>query len=457
MLNTNWLPALISALTVAGMEAAQAAPKPPARVCSTDSCSAALGATQAKASSAARFVDSIGVNTHFSNWTTPYVNNFPMAKAKLLALGVRHIRDGAHDIRGGFASNDNAGLFRDLANSGIRTTFIFNANVSKELVQGFPARVAPGFEAYEFPNELNGTPDKLWAATLREWAPKFQSYIRSNPAVAGYPIIGPSLIDMGENPWTALGDLSPYMDYGNVHAYYSSRDPATVGWGARAVTPCDPWRYGAIGYKMCNSRRVSGQKRIVSTETGWGTDLKLKGQVPESIQAKYLVRALLLHFDAGVYRTFIYQLIDSGSDSFVAYGLVTATGAEKPSFIEISTLIKLLKDSLEVEQPDSMDMSIAGEVAAVRTMLFQMSDGSFRLILWTEKPGFDPVTAVPIGVPPSNIKLRLKSTATIKSISAFQDNGGVLTSVPPRADAGEYALAVTDNLMVAEIVDTQGD
>ena len=42
-------------------------------------------------------VDSIGVNTHFGYTDKPYFSRFAEVKAKLGALGVRHIRDGADE------------------------------------------------------------------------------------------------------------------------------------------------------------------------------------------------------------------------------------------------------------------------------------------------------------------------------------------------------------------------
>lgn len=426
-------------------------PKPPADICVNGVPCSVAAAAGIQAKSAAAFVDSIGVDVHFTQPQTAYVTSFPLVKEKLLALGVHHVRDGEIDRQGSFADNDAAALFRELGQSGVRVTFIFNANLSQEFVRGFPARVAPSFEAYEFPNELNASSNANWASTLRDWAPKFQSYIRSDTALGGYPIVGPSLMDLGNNPHSALGDLSAYMDFGNIHAYYSSRHPATEGWGGPATAPCDQWRYGALGYNLCNARRVSGAKPIVVTESGWGSDVTKPDQVPESIQAKYLARMLLLHFDAGIARTFIYQFVDAGTDNFNAYGLLSATVQEKPSFKEIKSLIDLLRDSANVDSPGTLAYSLTGDMSDVRTLLFQKSDGSFRAILWIEKAGFDPFTRLPVPVTSRSINLHLDTTASLKSISVFQDDGSLRTSAPPRSARGDYALTLTDNLTVLEI------
>lgn len=434
----------------ASVEAAETRAKPPTDLCIGSQCGFAVEPTAVQSRSAATFVDSIGVNVHFNQLQTPYVTLFPLVKEKLLELGISHVRDGAADRFGGFPERDQSALFRELGAAGIRVAFIFNPNVTREFVQGFPARVAPAFEAYEFPNEFNAAkPD--WVATLRAWAPVFQSYVRSNEATADYPIIGPSLTDKGDDPHAALGDLSAYMDFGNTHAYYSSRHPATTGWGGKGAPPCDAWRYGAIEHKLCNTRRVSGTKPIMSTETGWGTDTAAKNQIPQSLQAKYLVRMLLLHFEAGISRTYIYQLIDSGTDGFTAYGLLTAAGREKPAFGQIKSLIGLMRDAAPVAAPETLSFSLSGDAADVRSMVFQKSDSSFRLVLWIEKPGFDPLTALPLAVSSRSTDLRLAAPARATSISAFQDDGSVRDAAPSRGSSGEYALTLTDNLTVVAI------
>ena len=420
-------------------------------VFATCACGATVGPQTIQASSAAAFVDSIGVNVHFSNPGSVYVTRFSMVKERVLALGVTHLRDGAVDRGGGFSEGDGAALFKELGAAGVRLTFLFNANTHKDFVQGFPARVAPAFEAYEFPNELNTAGTADWVGVLRAWAPVFYSYVQSNGTAPRYPVVGPSLADAGDNPAAALGDLSTYLDFGNTHAYYTARHPATPGWGGPGASPCEVWRYGALDYNLCNARRVSGSKPILSTETGWGSDSKVLGQVTPALQAKYLARMLLLHFNAGVARTFIYQLVDSGSDGFGPYGLVTTTGAEKPAFTQIRNLIGLLHDGPATGSPQALTLTLTGDTADVHTLLFEKSDRTFRLIAWIEKQGFDPFTRVPVTVAPIPVTLRLEGKARVRAAFLFQDDGTTDKETPSPDVGGRYPLTLTDNLTVLEI------
>src|SRR6185369_13361118 len=76
-------------------------------------------ASAATARSAGSFVDSIGVNTHFSYADTVYDSRFEQVKAKLAELGVRHIREGLMPDRPGQYE-----FLRELAGTGVRSTLI---------------------------------------------------------------------------------------------------------------------------------------------------------------------------------------------------------------------------------------------------------------------------------------------------------------------------------------------
>src|SRR3954469_21525848 len=108
----------------------------------------AMAAAEA-ARSADRFVDSIGVNTHFGNAIYTGGNAYadPNIEAKLAALGVRHIRD--------HSWNDTAlGIVDGLAaNYGIRGNLILGetSRSPADLVNLLKAH--PGYEAIEGLNE----------------------------------------------------------------------------------------------------------------------------------------------------------------------------------------------------------------------------------------------------------------------------------------------------------------
>jgi hypothetical protein len=429
----------------------QTPPDVPAAVCVEGKCAEADSLTAIRSYSAAAFVDSIGVNVRFSNHKTPYVTSFALAKQKLLDLGVHHVRDAAvARADGTFSASDQAALFREIGGAGIRVAFVFPLNVTQDFVQGFPARVAPSLEAYELPNELNAARAD-WVATLRQWAPVFQSYVRSSPGNASFPIIGPSLTDKGDNPYGALGDLSSYFDLGNTHAYYSSREPGTVGWGRPGAVPCERWKYGAIGYNVCNAQRVSGSKPVMSTETGWLTNVDSTVAVPEDLHGKYLVRMLLSHFSLGIPRTYIYQLMDSGTDGFNSSGLVTATGQERAAFKEIRALIELLRGGQNIEYPRVVPLALSGDVADVHKIALEKSADKTYAMLWIEKPGMDPITRQRLVIDPRALTMRVGKPYRIVSIRTFDDTGELKPAEAKATGRGDYPLTLTDGVTIVEL------
>ena len=196
-----------------------------------------------------QFTDSVGMNTHLRHARSVYDRDFELLKQRLLGARIRHIRDGAMDQDGKFFERDRAGRFRELGEAGIRVTFIFRPMVTREFVQGFPERVRPAFEAYELPNELNQQKNMPWAEVLRVWMPMFSEYVRSGSESARYPIVGPSVADLGGDPQLLLGQKAAELDFGNLHKYYRAFNPATSGYGKPGRPPCEAFRYGALPYR----------------------------------------------------------------------------------------------------------------------------------------------------------------------------------------------------------------
>ena len=395
------------------------------------------------------FVDSVGTAIHLLHPDSFYVSQFEVMKQKLLAAHIMHVRDGAMDAHGGFFSGDQAARFQELGRAGIRVTFITRLNISREFVQGFPARVSPAFEAYELPNELNIAHGVPWPSGIQAWIPVFYHYVKDNPATAVYPILGPSIADMGNDPYGQLGSQEQYLDYGNFHKYYRTYNPGTAGYSSVAQPPCDPLRYGSLNYELCHLAQVSGTKPIVCTESGYGTDVPAGKQVTPNVQAKYIARLLLMHWLAGVRRTFIYQLADYGADGFGAFGLLTADGTEKPAYVELSALMSELNDTVQANPPTDLTLAVTGEFQGMDTVLFQKSDGSYRLILWLEKPGWDPRSNMPIAVPSQNVSVSLPPPYRARRLLTFGDTG-TATVTSPVSTADSLALAVGDNLTIVD-------
>lgn len=395
-----------------------------------------------------QFVDSVGVNTHLRHARSFYDLHFELMKQRLLAAGITHIRDGAMDQDGGAFARDRAERFRELGEAGIRVTFIFRPMVTREFVQEFPERVRPAFEAFELPNELNQQKALPWAETLRIWMPMFARYIRDDPQVARYPIIGPSIADLGGDPHLKLGNQRQDVDFGNLHKYYRAFNPATEGYGRRGSPPCDAWNYGALPYALCQVRRISGDKPIICTEAGYLSNGPSPRAVTPEIQARYIARMLMLHLKAGVVRTFVYQLADHGGDEGAAMGLLTADGGEKPAWRQLSALMAELKDSAGRGRAPTLDLSYGGDVNDLESLLFAKVDGSFRLVLWLETESADPKTGRGLDIPEQQITLSLPREYRARRVTTFDGSGVAHTRV---LSAAAPRLSIGDNLSIVEI------
>jgi hypothetical protein len=407
----------------------------------------AMAAPPMKAYAASDFVDSVGVNTHLRYGGTYYDTNFPELKQRLLAAHLLHIRDGAMDLDGDFYPRDAAPRFAELGRAGIRATFVFRPMVPRDFVQGWPARVAPAFEAYELPNEQNLQKSLPWVETLRIWLPLFAGYVRGNAPTANYPIVGPSIADIGGFPFLALGDQQKNLDFGNLHKYYRAFNPGTVGYGSVGKPPCDKLRYGALAYAQCEVERVSGAKPVMVTEGGYATGVTPGREVTPEIQARYLARMLLLHFKAGIRRTFIYQFADSGTDSGHNFGLIDSEGTPKPSYLQIAGLLGEISDVKAAGSPRPLELDLTGELDNVESALFAKADGSYRLVLWIETRSVDPNSGQIVDVPNQRVRLALPSELRTRRVMTFESSGA------PRVRtlaAGVTELNITDNLTIVD-------
>ncbi|MEO8020203.1 MAG: hypothetical protein ABI769_20535 [Pseudomonadota bacterium] len=397
---------------------------------------------------AQQFVDSVGVNTHLRHARSYYDLQFESMKQRLVATHIMHIRDGAMDQDGGFFAHAAAERFRQLGEAGIRVTFIFRPMVTREFVQGFPDRVRPAFEAYELPNELNQQKSLPWPETLRVWMPMFAQYVRDDLKTARFPILGPSIADLGGDPHLKLGDQARALDFGNLHKYYRAFNPATTGYGRPGSPPCEAWNYGSLDYALCQVRRISGDKPVICTEAGYTSNGPSARAVTPKIQARYLARMLMLHLKAGIVRTFIYQLADHGSDEGGGMGLLTTDGSEKPAWRQLSALMGELDDRAGQGEAPPLDIKFGGELEHLESLLFARRDGSYRLVLWLEVPSFDPKAARELDVSSQAVTLKLPESFRARRLMTFEDGGGA--RMQP-ISGGAPRLAIDDNLTVVEI------
>ena len=323
------------------------------------------------ARSAYDFVNSIGVNAQLNYFDTSY-GNFPVIERELQSIGIRHLRVGAH-LQGADYNALLYGRWSQLAGLGIRYDVLMdprsNLGLLSAALLGEIGDLAGGsIEAFEGPNEMDVSNMPNWASVDRNYQMAIYQSVQEMPDAGSMAVIGPSLAMAGNGP--ALGDISRYMNYGNLHPYPAGQAPSVI-------FPQQPQM----------AQAVSSSLPVIITETGYHNalnDHRDQPGVSEAAAAKYIPRLFLEDFSHGIFRTYLYELMDEKPDPGLTdeqqhWGLLRVDGSEKPAFTAMKNLISELSDSNETVNPGQLSYSVSNENAQTRHLLLERSDGQFFL------------------------------------------------------------------------------
>jgi hypothetical protein len=255
------------------------------------------------------------------------------------------------------------------------------------------------------------------------------------------PIIAPAIALYGHDRYTALGDISAYVDYSNCHDYILY--PGTPPWGDDGYAP--------LPYHLLNGSIQAPGKPMVATETGWHTDPTVLNWVSETAQAKYIVRMLLEHQRVGIVRTWLYEMIDlpgSGTSNH-GLGLLHSDMTEKPAFKAVKNIIATLRDPGTPIATTALDYSLTGGDANVRSMAFQKRNGSCWVAIWDEKSSWDFNRNTDITNTPQSVTLTVTGRVEIVRTHALQSDGTLITAAT--AHGQSLALTATDTVQFVEI------
>lgn len=135
------------------------------------------------------------------------------------------------------------------------------------------------------------------------------------------------------------------------------------------------------------SRTLFDGKPLFVPQAGFST-----ASVSEAVQAKYLVRVLLVQLEAGIRRTFISRLLDEGAPSpnSRGFGLLHSDFSVKPSFEAIEALLGRLADpGPPLDEGAALPVRFPAAPANLRRLLFARRGGGLVLALWLERPSLD--------------------------------------------------------------------
>jgi len=397
---------------------------------------AATPMTPEKPAVADAFVQSIGIDAHFSQG--PYNGSQESTVVRLLtASGIRHIREG---MVGSLVPT-----VQSLAASGIRATYVTDINMSDSAIKSWPNIVGNSFEAYEGPNEPNYLGGN-WASRTRSFMQRLNADVKGTPSLSGFPILAPA-VSGGE---TQLGDISALVDYGNIHDYFATYNPGTPGWGNYHPAGV----YGSLAYNVNTERSVSGSKPIMATETGYGsTPTGTSSYLDDATAAKYITRTYFVHYNAGVARTFAYEFLDQNTTGlpFTNNGLVDINMRPKPAYKALQAIIADLADPGATSfSATPLSYQLTGNLANVQHTLLQKSDGSYYLALWLEVQSWSRGQAS--AVPAQTVNVVTQNALSSASVMQLDDTGNATTSALTGMPGHSISVPVRDRISIIRLV-----
>jgi hypothetical protein len=379
------------------------------------------------------FVNSIGINTDFAYPNTVYGSRFSTVVSLLDHLGIKHIRDA---IDTGYIAK-----IAQLAGYGIHEDVVSSINEKPSTIIDYVAALPKGtVDAVEGLNEWNLSGDPHWTTDVYNYQKSLYAHLKASPVTAHIPVLAPAfdtfeaaVVDWPKDAYENI------CDYGNTHDYFGSYNPGKTGSGG----PHPSFGlYGSIPYWMATASYDSGSKPIVSTETGYNdgdTYPPNRGSVSDSVKARYTMRTLLLSWNYGIQRTYLYQLIDVLGQNF---GLLTGTLKAKPVYFALENLITDLESSSAEPAltPLTYSLTVPSGALTIRHTLLQSSATTYHLFLWDEVAAEDPV------VPSQVVTVTFSKHYNSVSLYRWNDQGSISIETVPLSSKNSVTFKATDRV-----------
>jgi len=398
------------------------------------------------------FVSSIGVNIHLSYFDRVYGSGYrTIILPRLQELGVRHLRDGGTWLPNQDWMREVYGRWQEVAQAtGAKFTIIVS-----------PRRTATGpGNDYGDVTHIRDLRDRIGADHIAAWEGLNEHDISGRPAfvneartlqqalfalvkgdpdmAARYRVLGPSMAFPGAA--AKVGDLSAFMDEGTIHPYDGGKVPGSN-----------------LADHVNGVRALSGARPLVATEAGYHTSPVSTNpwhwSVSEGAQARYLLRQFLELYNAGVRRTFAYELIDEGtlpSEMEFHFGLLRNDGSRKPAFDALRNLITVLGDrNASAVTPHPLRVRLAGDTTGVRRLVVEKGDGRRYLLLWQNSRSFDEVARVDVAVPARTIDVTFATAPSLAHVYVPLQGANAIATY---RNAHSLRLTVPDHPVLLELV-----
>jgi hypothetical protein len=391
------------------------------------------------------FVQSLGINTHLGYPDTPYYGGAQSVITALQYLGISKVRDQSPTSTSNPIINatNNA-----LAAAGIKFDALLPGNgyvnLSGDLIglDAFQHNNPGALVAIEGPNEVNA-----WPITYRDIANSYSAgaqltqdlwaAIQADPLLKGVSVYALTLSAGIPNVAAAeveLGNLAPYVTYGNAHIYAASSN--------------NVWQNDMPAWLPVVEQATPG-KPMVITETGYATIPK---QVDEVAAAKYSLNAFCENASNGIAGTYLYELIDTASspaDINVEdhYGEFHQNWSPKIGATAIHNMTTILQGAGNGTATSTLNYSVTGLPPTGHAFLLGSST-TYDLVVWIDATIYNPATATDIAAPAYSAKINLGATSA--GVQVFDP----MISASPIATytkVGQLQISVTDHPLILQI------
>lgn len=389
------------------------------------------------------FVNSIGINTKLTYLQTVYGTNFNgLVLPKLVALGVRHVRDEGATVNSNAWMSTVYGRMKTLAGYGIKFNLIMKpAEGVSDYTKiynwdRFLSYALPVVEDFEGLNEWDYKCRCTdWAAKTRDFQKALFTKVTTDSRTKGRPVFAPS---MG-NPNNAVyvGNISAYLNYGNIHPYPGGGQPMAN-----------------VAYHQTRADDISGTRPWVVTESGYHNAMQWFGGHPpvsERAASHYIPRLYLEYFAAGIRRSYVTELVNEGvstDNRELNFGLVRTDGGIKPAYKVLQNMITLLKDPGAAFTTTSLSYTLGGDQTNLKRMLMQKRNGVYYLALWQGVNSYDLVNRVDLYPASRNVSVSFPSA--MGSVRVF-DPLSSTTPIKSLSAATSLTVAVPDWPVIVEI------
>jgi hypothetical protein len=309
--------------------------------------------------------------------------------ALLRATGIRHLR-----ARAAADPADPAwAALRALTGAGLRVDLVAAPGTDWATFADAAASLGKGLEGLEAEGDTG---------PLRRAA-------RAHPGLRSVPLLGPAVDGVADYQTARLdlGGRCPGCVAGPGTDHSGSASPGRVAWQV--------------------------------------TEATLGAGVPEAVAARYLPRLLLGQATTAA-RTYLGALAGEQADP----GLLGPDGSATRAHRDLANLVALLADPGPAFTPGRLAYRLSGDTDGLRHLLLQKADGRFWLVLWVEKPSWDPAGGRELALPAQPVSIRLADPAA--AARAFAPDLG---TAPERHFAGPtrtIELEVPDRPLLVELL-----